>query len=187
MNNKDNIVSVLNIPNILTLIRIIIIPVFITTVIYCRYNISLILFIVAALTDLLDGLIARLTNQKTLIGTFLDPLADKFLLVSSFVILSIYNFIPEWLTVVVISRDIIIVVGWFILYLITGTPKIEPSVLGKLTIWVQSFFIAYVLLNINISFLAYLKDILVYLTTVITTISGLEYILKKGLKATYEK
>lgn len=179
--------GVLNIPNTLTLIRIIIIPVFITSIIYCRYNISLVLFIVAAFTDLLDGLVARLMNQKTVIGTFLDPLADKFLLVSSFVILSIYNFIPKWIAVVVISRDIIVIAGWFILYLISGSPRIEPSILGKMTIWVQSLFIAYVLLNINIVFLTELKNVLIYLTTSITAISGLEYIFKKGLKTNYEK
>jgi cardiolipin synthase len=186
MSDKFNFIGVLNIPNTLTLARIIIIPIFITTIVYRRYDLSLFLFISAALTDLLDGLIARLKNQRTMIGTFLDPLADKFLLVSSFVVLSIYDFIPKWITIVVISRDVIVVVGWFLLYIIFGLLKVEPSILGKITIWVQSFFIIHILLNINVNFVPDLNKILIYLTSVVTIGSGLEYIFK-GLKVTHEK
>ena len=78
--------GVLNLPNTITIARIVIIPLFITAVIYKRYDYALYLFVIAALTDALDGLIARLTNQKTVFGTFLDPLADKFLLVTSFIL-----------------------------------------------------------------------------------------------------
>lgn len=173
--------GVLNIPNTLTITRIIIIPVFITSIIYRRYDYALYLFTIAALTDIFDGLFARLKNQKTAFGTFLDPLADKFLLVTTFIILSTYDMIPKWLTITVISRDIIVVTGWFILYLVTGTSRVQPSLLGKATIWVQSMLIAYVLIHINLPSLPALPPLLLWAAAGITIISGLHYILR-GLK-----
>jgi len=177
-------VGVLNIPNTLTIARILIIPVFITSIIYKRYDYSLYLFIIAALTDLFDGLFARLKNQKTALGTFLDPLADKFLLVTVFIILTVYNWIPKWLTITVISRDIIIVTGWLLLYLIAGISKVEPSLLGKATIWIQSMIIAYILFDINLHFLPNIPFWVFLITAGITIISGLHYIYK-GMKLTH--
>ncbi|MEW6417335.1 MAG: CDP-alcohol phosphatidyltransferase family protein [Nitrospirota bacterium] len=176
--------SVLNIPNTLTITRVVIIPVFITSIIYKRYDYSLYLFIIAAVTDILDGLFARLKNQKTTLGTFLDPLADKFLLVTAFIVLSIYGLIPKWLTVIIISRDIVVITGWFLLFFITSTSRVEPSVLGKATIWVQSILIAYVLINSNLFFLPDIPRLLLWMTAGITILSGLHYIYR-GLKLTH--
>ena len=177
-------VGVLNIPNTLTILRIVIIPVFITSIVYKRYDYSLYLFVVAALTDLFDGLFARMTNQKTALGTFLDPLADKFLLVSSFIIFSIYGWIPKWLTITVLSRDIIIIIGWFLLYLTTGKSQVDPTMLGKTTIWAQSLLIAYILLDINLSFSPEIPRVLFGITAGITAVSGLHYIYR-GIKLTH--
>ncbi len=176
--------SVLNIPNTLTFARIVIIPIFITSIIYKRYDYALYLFIFAALTDIFDGLFARLTNQKTALGTFLDPLADKFLLVTTYIILSVYELIPKWLTITVISRDIIIIIGWLILYLVSDASRVEPSLLGKITIWVQSFFIAYVLVNINLHVLPDNPPLLLWITAGITILSGFHYIYR-GMKVTH--
>lgn len=178
--------GVLNIPNTITVTRVVIIPIFITTVIYKLYDYSFLLFVTAAITDMLDGLFARLTNQKTVLGTFLDPLADKFLLVTSFIVLSYYRWIPGWLTIIVISRDIIVITGWFILYLVSGISKVEPSILGKITIWIQSLFIAYVLLNINLSLSREIPEILLWTTSIVTIFSGIHYIYK-GLKLAHEE
>jgi cardiolipin synthase len=177
-------VGVLNIPNTFTITRIIIIPVFITTIIYRRYDYALYLFIIAALTDLFDGLFARLKNQKTALGTFLDPLADKFLLVTAFIIFSIYGWIPKWLMMTVISRDVIIVTGWLLLYLITGTSRVEPSLLGKATIWLESIIIAYILIDINLLVLPDIPPSVLLITAGIIILSGLHYIYR-GLKATH--
>jgi cardiolipin synthase (CMP-forming) len=176
-------VGVLNIPNTLTITRIVIIPVFVTSILYRRYDYSLYLFVTAALTDMFDGLFARLKNQKTTLGTFLDPLADKFLLVTAFIILSINGWIPKWLTIMVISRDIIVIIGWFLLYLIYDRSKVEPSVLGKIAILMQSLLIAYVLLNIN-NFLPVIPRIFLSATAGTTILSGLHYIYK-GLNLTH--
>ena len=175
--------KVLNIPNTLTITRIVIIPVFITFIMYNKYLYALILFIIAALTDLLDGLFARIANQKTPLGTFLDPLADKFLLVSSFVIFSVNGWIPKWFTIIVISRDLIVVIGFFLLYMITSAIRIEPVFLGKLAIAVQLFILAYVLLTINMISLPPVHDILFIVSAALTALSGLQYIYR-GFKLT---
>lgn len=168
----------LNIPNTLTMARIVIIPVFATAVLYRRYDYALCLFAGAALTDLLDGLAARLTNQKTALGTFLDPLADKFLLVTSFVLFAVYGWIPKWLAIAVISRDLVVVVGWLLLYLITHNSRIEPVFTGKLAIAMQLVVLAYILLRINLPSLPPPPDLVFLLTAGVTALSGLQYVYK---------
>lgn len=176
--------GVLNLPNTLTITRIVIIPIFITAVIYKRYDYALYLFVIAALTDTLDGLIARLTNQKTVLGTFLDPLADKFLLVTSFILFSINGLLPKWLTITVISRDIIVIIGWVLIYLITHTSNVEPTITGKAAIAMQLILLCYVLLEINIASLPEINRVLIWATAALTIISGLHYIYR-GLKLTH--
>jgi cardiolipin synthase (CMP-forming) len=175
--------KVINVPNTLTVARIVIIPLFVTAVIYKRYPHALALFAVAALTDLLDGFLARATNQKTALGTFLDPLADKFLLVSSFILFSVYGWIPLWLTITVISRDLIVVIGWLLIYLITHNAGIETIFLGKAAIALQLVTLAMVLLSINLRSFQPPLDILFAATAAVTVLSGLQYIYK-GLRLT---
>ena len=163
--------------------RIVIIPILITAIIYSQYQYALYLFVVAALTDMLDGLFARLTNQKTPFGTFLDPLADKFLLVSSFILFSVYGWIPKWYAIIAISRDIIVVIGCFLLYMITNSLKVEPVFLGKVAIALQLLLLTYVLLHINIVTLPVVHESFFILSAALTAISGLQYIYK-GFKLT---
>jgi cardiolipin synthase len=177
-------VGFLNIPNTLTITRILIIPVFVTVIIYKRYDYALYLFIFAAITDVFDGFLARLKNQKTVLGTFLDPLADKFLIVTSFIILSTYGMIAKWLAITVISRETIVIIGWFLLYIITGKANVEPSSLGKATIWVQSIFIAVVLMNINYFSFPSIYLVPQVITAGLTILSALHYIYR-GLKITH--
>ena len=175
---------VLNLPNSLTIARIVIIPLFIIAVIYKRYDYALYMFIVAALTDTLDGFIARLTNQKTALGTFLDPLADKFLLITSFIVFSMNGWLPKWLTITVISRDVIVITGWVLVYLITHTSNVKPTATGKAAIAMQLILLCYVLLDINVGFLPNdIQNVLIWLTAALTIISGLHYIYR-GFKLT---
>lgn len=176
--------GVLNLPNTITIARIVIIPLFITAVIYKRYDYALYLFVIAALTDALDGLIARLTNQKTVFGTFLDPLADKFLLVTSFILFSINGWLPKWLTITVISRDIIVIIGWVLIYLTTHISNVQPTLTGKAAIAMQLIVLCYVLLTVNIVSLPKMPDVLILVTAALTIISGLHYIYR-GLKLTH--
>ncbi len=161
-----------------------IIPVFVTAIIYGEFRIALYLFIGASVTDLLDGLLARLTNQRTELGTFLDPLADKILLVTSFILFSIYGWVPKWLTIAVISRDLIVVIGWLLLTVIFHTSKIEPVLTGKMAIASQMILLAYVLLSVTVSSVPPVYSYFVYFTAALTAISGVQY-LYRGLKLTH--
>lgn len=174
---------VLNLPNTLTIARIVIIPLFTTAVIYKRYDYALYLFIIAALTDAFDGLVARLANQKTELGRFLDPLADKFLLVTAFIVFSFNDLIPTWLTITVISRDVIVVIGWMLIYLITHTSNVKPTLTGKTAIAMQLFLLCYILLMVNYAGLPDIRNTLMWITAALTVISGLHYIYR-GFKLT---
>lgn len=176
----------LNLPNTLTVTRIVLIPVFITSIQYKRYDYALYFFIFAAITDLLDGLLARLKDQKTQLGTILDPLADKFLLVTSYLFFAYYGWLPRWLTVIVISRDIVIITGWVLIYFITHALMVKPSLFGKISTNVQLALICFVLLNLNFGVLDGIKIPLVWGTAAITTISGIHYIFI-GLRMSYEQ
>ncbi len=172
--------TVINIPNTLTILRIVAIPIFVTMLMYNVPLGALIIFIFASITDILDGLIARLKNQQTELGRFLDPMADKFLLITSFVLFSIYNWIPPWLTICIVSRDLIVVVGWLMLYLVKHITIIKPSKLGKSAIAFQSILVTYVLIKINFNIFHQIQDFLIWITAAVTIASGLHY-LYKGL------
>ena len=128
----------LNLPNFLTLIRILTIPFFLVYLSYHRYGEALIIFIIGGVTDFLDGLTARLMNQQTALGAYLDPIADKLLVITSFIMLGLIDGIPEWLAVVVVSRDVLILIGYGIIYLlIEERPPVKPSMIGKWSTMLQ--------------------------------------------------
>jgi cardiolipin synthase len=120
-----------NLPNLITTLRLLLLPLFLTLLIYRVTAAALGVLVIAALSDALDGLIARRLNQKTAIGSFLDPLADKPLSVSGFVTLSFAGPIPAWFVIIVISRDLIISLGTLVLYLHHGRLEIAPTLTGK--------------------------------------------------------
>ncbi len=135
----------------------------------------------AGLTDLLDGLLARIKHQKTKLGALLDPVADKALLVSSFITLTMLEWIPKWLTIVVISRDAILIIGNLSIYILTGDLKVSPSILGKLTTNSQVLLIAIILVTINLGFQpnesgALYLPVFLWLSGILTLVSGLHYI-----------
>ena len=121
----------MNIPNLITTLRLLLLPVFLTLLVYRLPAAALAILLVAALSDALDGLIARRLNQKTAIGSFLDPLADKLLSVSGFVTLAFLGPIPAWFVIIVISRDVIVSLGSLVLYLHDGGLEIAPTLAGK--------------------------------------------------------
>jgi cardiolipin synthase len=142
------VLNVVNIPNFLTLLRLIAIPVFLILLENLQYREALAVFIGAGLTDGLDGAIARLTHTKTTLGAYLDPAADKLLLVSAFIALGFMHEVPRWLVVLVISRDVMIVLGYFLLFMLTSeTMEIRPSVSGKLSTFLQLLSVTTVLVS----------------------------------------
>jgi CDP-diacylglycerol--glycerol-3-phosphate 3-phosphatidyltransferase len=170
--------------NKLTLTRILLIPIFIITLIKPidrfvmtfgsnTYNtVALLIFFFAMFTDVLDGFVARKKKQRSTLGGFLDPLADKLFLFSSFVILAFLGKIPAWITAVVVSRDLVIVLGWGIIFIITGESVIVPSIYGKLTTFFQTMTILAVLLEFPYAWIVW------YAAILFTIVSGVDYTIK---------
>ena len=167
--------------NQLTLFRLLLVPVLVILVIYDRSGWALVPFVTAGVTDGLDGIIARRSGQLSDLGALLDPMADKLLLLSTFVVLtipslSLVNSLPIWLTVLVISRDVIIVVTVAVVNLSIGRFTFKPSLLGKIATCV------YILTGSITLFFNYLEqvsifvDVAVWASLVITLISGIHYI-----------
>jgi len=121
------------VPNQLTLLRLGFLPIFLSLISYERYQWALLVLVVAGLTDLFDGWLARRLNQRSSLGAYLDPIADKLLLSSSFVILAYKHALAWWLTIIVLSRDILILVVAIVIILISGYRPFPPSIFGKLT------------------------------------------------------
>jgi cardiolipin synthase (CMP-forming) len=174
----------MNIPNFLSLLRIILVPVIVIFLIQESYARALIVFVVAGLTVALDGAVARLLNKQTELGSFLDPLADKILLSTSFIALAIFSLIPSWLAVIVISRDFLILLGIAILSMMSVTYEIKPIFVSKVTTTLQiaTVFFALLLKTVNYDIISYNWIIVLsWLTASFTIISGLIYIIK-GIK-----
>ena len=141
--------DVLNLPNTLTLLRLVAIPIFLILLTDFRYPEALGVFVAAGVTDALDGAIARLTHTKTTLGAYLDPAADKLLLMSAFVALAFMQEVPRWLTVIVLSRDVMLVLGYFLLFTMTQhAMEVRPSVAGKLSTFLQLSSVTVVLVSL---------------------------------------
>jgi cardiolipin synthase (CMP-forming) len=171
--------EILNVPNCLTLLRIGAIPIFLIFLTDGRYTEALIVFALAGITDSLDGAIARLTNSHTTLGSYIDPLADKLLLVSSFLILTFLGFIPHWLTILVISRDVIILLGFGVLFMITGRSiVIRPTFVGKACTFFQLLTVTQTLVALHNP--EWRSLLLWYATLTLagaaTAVSGLQYL-----------
>src|SRR5918995_1377121 len=123
--------------NWLTVLRILLIPVFVTLLVYKRPGLALIVFASAALTDQLDGYVARHRGSQSRLGAFLDPMADKLLLMSSFVTLTWLKVLPFWITAVVISRDVILLVGALLIHMVGGRIYPRPTWAGKAATFFQ--------------------------------------------------
>lgn len=175
---------IFTIPNLLTLLRMGLIPLFIITLVNGDPRKALLVFVVAGITDALDGFIARFWKQQSLLGSYLDPIADKLLLMSAYVVLSIPGLshsapIPLWVTILVIARDVLIVAVALVLYLAVGIRRFPPSVLSKINTVLQVVAVVLVLLAgtlPDIRFLELAADTTVYLVAGFTVASGLDYV-----------
>jgi cardiolipin synthase len=178
---------ILTVPNMLTVFRMVLIPVFVTMLFYQRFIVALAVFVCAGLTDGLDGLLARRFDQRSQLGTVLDPIADKLMMVTAFIVLSMRSIfpapvpshlpVPFWVTVAVISRDVFIIVGAAAINIMTGFRGFRPSWLGKVNTNVQIAAIAAIMFAASFPYYTGY-----YLPTVYATVftfailSGLHYI-----------
>lgn len=177
---------IVTVPNLLTIVRMVLIPLFVTLLFYERFGWALAIFLSAGVTDGLDGLLARRFNQRSQVGTILDPIADKLLLVTSFVVLSLPSIYPEpvsrhlpipfWVTAAVLSRDIFIIVGAAVINVVTGFRRFRPSQLGKVNTVLQITAIILVLVCARAPWLSgYVLPTTYMLTFTFAAVSGVHY------------
>ena len=169
-----------NLPNLITLARIALIPPFLVMIVSGRVFESFLIFLVAGCTDVLDGQLARLLRQKTKIGTILDPTADKLLMTSAYITLTLpalttLNTLPIWLTATVVGRDALIGIGYFVISRVRGIKTVSPTILGKTSTVFQIGTVLLVLLfnylQLSPAFLIWLY----FLTLTFTLLSGIHY------------
>jgi cardiolipin synthase (CMP-forming) len=166
--------------NQLTILRMLLIPAFVILLLYGYRGWALIIFLTAGLTDLLDGLIARATGQKTTLGAWLDPMADKLLLVTMFVMLTLPNTgaanrLPLWFTVLVISRDVAIVLTVAVVNLAVGPRTFRPSIFGKVA---TAVFVLTGVVTLYFNYLdrpSQVVEMCIYVSLAITIISAADY------------
>lgn len=165
------------VPNQITLLRLGILPFFLILIAYEHYRYALLILVLAGCSDGIDGLLARKLNQKSAVGAYLDPIADKLLLSSSFVILAMEKKLAWWLTIMVLSRDIMMLTVAAVILLISGYRPFPPSLLGKATTFFQIILVFAVVLGAGYPNepLTALTRVLIYLVAVLTTISGFHY------------
>lgn len=172
---------VFTLANQLTLLRLLLIPAFVILTMYGEFGWALATFIVAGITDLLDGLAARVAGQKSELGAWLDPAADKLLLVTTFIVLTLPNIglvnrIPLWLTVLVISRDVGIVLTVAIVNLAVGPRTFKPSPLGKAATGIFIVACGLVMLFNYLGYQSRWVDAAIWTSLVITLASGVDYV-----------
>ncbi len=168
----------LTLPNFLTLLRIIAVPVFLILISNQHYGAGLVLFLAAGITDTVDGVLARLTDSKSDLGASLDPLADKLLLVSSFVILAWLGVIPSWLMILVLTRDVVILAGYLVIYFVSTPIEVNPTSVSKLNTFFEMLTIGFALVTLARPDMPMARVNLVawYCTAATVTISGVHYV-----------
>jgi cardiolipin synthase (CMP-forming) len=171
------------IPNLLSLLRMALVPPFIIALINGQAKRALLIVVLAAVSDALDGFIARFFHQQSLLGSYLDPLADKLLITAAYIILAVPGLrhggafqIPAWVTVLVIARDVLLVVVALVLYLAANVRSFPPSLLSKVTTVFQFGTVVVVLLSSVWPELDTTALVLVNLVALLTLASGLDYV-----------
>lgn len=173
--------TMLTFANQLTLLRMLLIPAFVILVVYGYMGWALSVFVTAGLTDALDGLIARRAGQKTSLGAWLDPMADKLLLVTTFIVLTmpglnLANRLPIWLTILIITRDVLIVSVVAVVNLAVGPRTFRPSIFGKLATATYIVTAGVALLYNYLGYASAVVDVFVFASLAITLVSGLHYV-----------
>ena len=164
----------MNIPNILSILRLFVTVFFVLAVQQGRLKLALGLFILQGVSDVLDGFLARIMNKRTALGAFLDPIADKAMLVSAYVALYFHDIIPLWVTLIVLTRDVVVSVGFLILYKIFGRVKLIPSVCGKISTALQILTVVYLLWSGDRAY----QYFFFYPTVFFTIVAGIQYVVR---------
>lgn len=167
----------MNLPNLITIFRLLLIPLFVIFLLENEFDLALLTFATAGISDALDGFLARILKQKTLFGAYVDPLADKLLLTTAYVTLAIMTELPGWLTVIVVSRDVLILGGIGILFLNKRPMTIKPTIDSKITTFFQLVTVCFFLGRDFVSHYWFLHIYFVTVTALLTLFSGFHYLL----------
>jgi cardiolipin synthase len=165
------------VPNQITFLRLGFLPLFLMLMSYEKYRWALLVLVIAGFSDGIDGLIARKFNQRSLLGAYLDPIADKLLLSSSFVVLAFKQQLAWWLTILVLSRDILILIVAVVIILVFGYRPFPPSIYGKFTTFFQIILVFTVVLSAAYPeiHLGMLNRGLIFIVSALCVFSGLHY------------
>ena len=173
-----------DIPNIITVFRFLLVPPVVLLLLEGRFGLALLMFGVAGFSDGLDGYLAKRFNWSSRLGALMDPLADKLLLVSSFITLGWLNQIPLWLVGVVILRDLVIISGALVYHFRIERLEAEPTKLSKLNTVAQILLVLAVMFSAAVQTLPYLwMDVLLYSVLVTTLWSGIDYVWRWSRRA----
>jgi cardiolipin synthase len=172
----------MNLPNLLSISRLFVTIFFILAIYHGRFKLALVLFALQGISDMLDGFLARVMGAKTSLGAFLDPLADKVMLVSSYAVLFILGIVPLWVLSVVLLRDLVVSSGFLYLYKTSCKLEVSPSLLGKITTFCQIGTIVYILW----SEVRMYQDQFFYATAILTILSGGQYVFR-GFRILFSK
>ncbi len=173
-----------NIPNIISLLRVLAVPVMVWLIIINQLTAAFWLFLAAGVSDAVDGFIAKRFNCQTVTGAFLDPLADKALLISCYATLGLQEHLPGWLVILVIFRDVLIIGGALLFQTLTQALTMQPLSISKLNTFLQILLISLVLARLGLGIEDwFIIDTLIWAVAVSTAVSGGAYILAWGRKA----
>lgn len=167
----------INLPNLITLARLLASPLVVYLILNEAWTAAFWLFLIAGLSDALDGYIAKHFNARTLVGGYLDPLADKALLMSVFVTLGVRHHLAEWLVILVVFRDLLIIGGALLVHTLTGKLEMRPLMISKINTMMQFVLSAYVLAQLALGIdTAWLRHALIWAVAVTTALSGAAYV-----------
>jgi cardiolipin synthase (CMP-forming) len=168
----------MNLPNFISLGRLFLTPLLIWLIMIGKLNTAFWIFLIAGLSDILDGLLARLLKDQTTIGRYLDPIADKVLLVAIFLTLGVKGLVPSWLVILVVFRDVTILGGTILLSIFSKPAAIKPIMISKVNTFFQIFLITSVLWQKAYTLVHPFLNDLIYLTAATTIISGIGYVIR---------
>jgi cardiolipin synthase len=182
------IVRLAQLPNTITILRLVMVPVLVALLHFGNFRAAFWLFLLAGLSDGLDGFLARRYGLQSHLGGILDPVADKVLMVSMYITLSVLHLIPLWVLLVVISRDFLIVGGYLVYTSHRGAVRMQPSVFSKINTAFQiALLVAVLASGARYILVPFLVDILMYSVVVTTVVSGAHYywlwVLRAGIEA----
>jgi len=177
---------ILSIPNLLTLARILLTPFIVYAIVENQPVYALLLMGIAGLTDMLDGAIARYFNQRSTVGAYLDPLADKLMLIGSIVTLFLMDWLPLFLFLAVVFRDVVIVVGAIAYELVTRKLEMQPTLASKATTFMQIMLVLVILAHHAWGVSDTLMQTVIWITFALTCVSGVQYMvvwMRKAMKS----